>query len=313
MSDTNFDFDKTIDDEMHALAAGLSPADTSGADNTGSSPAPVGSPGTGSSGGIPGAPSGVTSPPAWEKPPSSWKSDYHAAYPALDPKLKEYIHQRERESLDGITKYKTTVDKWDEVFKPYKHFIDEANVDPRHITQTMMDTHIALTQGDAATKKQWADYLIKSYGLDAYMQAAAGGAPQAPEDPRIASMESRLAHFERQTQAQVEAAKETEISQFLADAKNVYAEELIPDMLQLVRAGMARTVAQAYEAAKWTNPTVRAKLIDQSIQDAVKPRKQAPANVNAGTLFPATGVKREAAATIDKEMNDIYAEITSRN
>lgn len=30
-------------------------------------------------------------PPVWERPPASWKKDYHEAWTTADPKLKEYL------------------------------------------------------------------------------------------------------------------------------------------------------------------------------------------------------------------------------
>jgi hypothetical protein len=40
--------------------------------------------------------------PVWERPPSSWKRDYHEIWETADPKLKQYAYQREEEMRAGI-------------------------------------------------------------------------------------------------------------------------------------------------------------------------------------------------------------------
>ena len=41
-------------------------------------------------------------PPVWERPPASWKKDYHEVWQTADPKLKEYAWQREEEMKRGV-------------------------------------------------------------------------------------------------------------------------------------------------------------------------------------------------------------------
>lgn len=39
------------------------------------------------------------------KPPSSWAAEYHDHFGKLDPRLQEYIRQREKEASDGLSQY----------------------------------------------------------------------------------------------------------------------------------------------------------------------------------------------------------------
>ena len=43
-------------------------------------------------------------PAVWERPPASWKKDYHEVWQTADPRLKEYAWQREEEMKKGVEK-----------------------------------------------------------------------------------------------------------------------------------------------------------------------------------------------------------------
>ena len=45
------------------------------------------------------APEPQVEPPVWERPPASWKKDFHEVWTTADPKLKEYAWQREDRSF----------------------------------------------------------------------------------------------------------------------------------------------------------------------------------------------------------------------
>jgi hypothetical protein len=232
------------------------------------SPDPVGGSGA--------PPSPVTEPTAglpdpYAAPPKSWKKELHGKYATADAEMRQYIHQREEEALRGIGTYKKDAEfgtRLREKLQPYQHLLDQHKVDPIQAFDSLFRAHVALTMGDADSKKQWAQYIIQNYGLDTLAGLSQGTAQDPASNPVMQELRSNVERLQSVIFEDKRNAIEGEIKAFASDPKNKYFDELFNDMKQLVEEGRAKNIASAYEQAQWLNPVVRAKIMADAVKEA---------------------------------------------
>ena len=83
--------------------------------------------------------------------------------------------------------------------------------------------------------------------------------PQAVDPNAIATHAANMVRTEFQ-----QRDIDSQIEKFAADPKNKYFQNLRMDMAQIVQAGKAANLQEAYEAACWLNPEIRAILISET-------------------------------------------------
>ncbi len=250
----------------------------------------------------------VTPAPAdpWRTPPQSWKKDYHRYWDKFDPQVMQYIHQREKEALDGIRQYKAVADRWNKAIEPFKQWFDHYKIDPLDAFNRLATSHIILKYGRPEDRKKWAQQLIDDYGLQEVLSGAS--APQSQQELQAIRSELdslRKDLYERQLQENLAV-----VNAFFADPKNEFAEEVKEDILALLEKGVASTLQEAYEKAIWLNPVVRAKVQQREIENAVKPKRQAPTNLKSSSVSPAP--TEEEDESIEDTMKAALARINSR-
>jgi len=88
--------------------------------------------------------------------------------------------------------------------------------------------------------------------------------PQDDIDARLArALDARLQPFMAQAEQQQTQQLESTINQFAADPKRPFFNDVRVHMGQLIQAGAAKSLEEAYEQATWANPTIRAHLLEE--------------------------------------------------
>jgi hypothetical protein len=282
----------------------------------------------------PAAPAPVQN--AWDTPPKSWKGEMHPHYSKVDPQVRQYIHEREKQALDGLMQYKTQWDpysKINEQFKPWFEHYGKQGVTPDQVYQRMIQSHIALSSPGMPQeqKLEYLKALVKDYGLETTLRSMFGQSapPASPEagmqpqpnmdlSPILNPLQERLGRMEqtfqtiqqREEEEKVKKVNE-QVSNFLNDPKNEFAKELVPDMERLIKTNYAETLEQAYEAACQLNPGVRAKILNREIEKATQPRKPGPPNVRSGKSTP-TPTTSESSGDMGEDMARLHQKILSR-
>lgn len=299
-----------LDQGVDEAAAGLDSGAGGSTAGAAAAPSPAPAAPSGGSGAVPGAP---LSQEEWRALPKAWKQEFGEHWGKLDPNLQQYIHTREKQALDGLMQYKSQVDGWNQLFEPYKQWLDHYQVNPHEVTQRMMNAHLTLLHGTPEQKRQVAAQLAKDYKLAELL----GGQPGQAEDPvaqhlqqALAPVAERLQRLETQTMREQRAKVETEVNTFLGDAKNEFAQEVLPDMVKLLNAGLASDLPSAYEQACRLNPAVARKIFERSVEGATKPVKPAPTNVSSSPVPPAPTANPNR--TLEEDMSDIFDQITNR-
>lgn len=289
-----------------------------------SSPSPEASPAPTSSG---PAPAPAVSAQPWDAPPKSWKQDHHPHWQKFDPTIRQYIHEREKQALDGIMQYKSAYDPYAALEKQYKPWVDKYQMPLHQASSNLLSAHIALMEGTPDVKQQVLQNLLQYPGVKDLLSQMLGGQPGAQPsqppafDPRVVQQEVQkaVAPALSEVQAWKKAQEERELQEsqkavdaFLADPQNKYAKEAMPDMARLFQAGLAADLKSAYDQACRMNPTIYAKMLEEEIQKATQRPGPSPKVVRSGQTPPASTKQVDADEDMEATMRSALRDINSR-
>ena len=190
-------------------------------------------------------------PPVWERPPASWKKDYHEAWTTADPKLKEYAWKREEEMKAGVQPLLSKAqyaDQMQQAIEPYMNNIRGLGIEAPQAVKALMEADNVLRHGSPQQKQAYFAQLAQQYGINM------GETQFQPTDPNFYAIQNELAqvrgevlNWKQQQETAQNQALLSEINQFQAKAE--YFEEARPVMIQLLNSGVAQDLDDAYQKA----------------------------------------------------------------
>jgi hypothetical protein len=190
-------------------------------------------------------------PPVWERPPASWKKDYHEAWTTADPKLKEYAWKREEEMKAGVQPLLSKAqfaDQMQQAIEPYMQNIRGLGIEAPQAVKALMEADNVLRHGSPQQKQAYFAQLAQQYGINM------GDVQIQPTDPNFYAIQNELAqvrgevlNWKQQQEAAQNQALLQEITQFQTKAE--YFEEARPTMIQLLNSGVAKDLDDAYQKA----------------------------------------------------------------
>jgi len=209
------------------------------------------------------APVEATEPQVQRPPrPSSWKKDYWDAYDKLDPKVAQYIHQREAEFAQGVSTYKTDYDRAKpllDVVGQYEPFLRQNNMTPENAVSRLFQTDQTLRFGDPQKKLELFANMITEYRIPVHEMLVQG------EDGKVYFNQQ---YFKAQTQAQPQGLTQADVQKMLqqekltslvegfksakddkGNPKHPHFETVRKDMDGLLRLGLAPDLETAYSKA----------------------------------------------------------------
>lgn len=271
-------------------------------------------------------------PQPWDAPPKSWKQELHPNWTKYDPQTRQYIHEREKQALEGIMRYKSAYDPYAKLEQQYKPYIERYKMPLPEVSNNLISAHLALMEGTPEVKQQVLESLFNYPGVRELLQTMMGGQAPQGEAPTTQQMSEQavqqlvqqavqrsvapaLSEVQAWRQAQEEAALQESqkvVDAFIADPQNEYAAEAMPDMVRLIKAGFATDLKTAYGDACNLNPTIRAKILEKEIQKATQRPAAAPRNVRSGQTPPASTKPVDADEDMEATMRRTYREIQSR-
>ena len=107
-------------------------------------------------------------PPVWERPPASWKKDYHEAWTTADPKLKEYAWKREEEMKAGVQPLLSKAqfaDQMQQAIEPYMQNIRGLGIEAPQAVKALMEADNVLRHGSPQQKQAYFAQLAQQYGI----------------------------------------------------------------------------------------------------------------------------------------------------
>lgn len=216
----------------------------------------------------------VIAPPAPAIPPkplparpSSWKKDYEADWAKLDPRLAEYILQREGEYAKGVSTYKQ---EWEsakpllEALTPFKESIQSLGLQPAQFVSNLANAHQSLSRGTPEQKMAMFMKLAQDYQVplqSMFVQGQDGKlyfnpqvqayqpppqqqrAPQAPDVAKLVRDEIAAVNSQQQIE-QFAVAKDGQ-----GNLLHPHFEKVKAKMALLLDAGEAPDLQDAYRKA----------------------------------------------------------------
>lgn len=195
--------------------------------------------------------------------PSSWKKDYWEHWDKLDPKLAEYLNQRESEFAKGVSTYKTEWERAKPILDslaPHMPLYQQYGIDPAKQVGKYAEIHKTLALGTPEQKLNTFLQMAQDYqvpvqnlftrGQDGqiyFNQQAAQPPAQAPQPQvDVASLvETKFTQYLAQQQARdFELAKDA-----TGNPAHPHFDVVRDTMAQLLEAGLAEDIPSAYEAA----------------------------------------------------------------
>ena len=259
----------------------------------------------------------VAEPPVWERPPASWKKDYHEAWTTADPRLKEYAWKREEEMKAGVQPLLSKAqyaDQMQQAIEPYMNNIRGLGIEAPQAVKALMEADNVLRHGSPQQKQAYFAQLAQQYGINM------GETQFQPTDPNFYAIQNELAqvrgevlNWKQQQETAQNQALLSEINQFQATAE--YFEEARPTMIQLLNSGVAQDLDDAYKKAirldndlfnkqqQTLQGTQNAEKREQS-NKAAKAARAAAVSVKSSTPGAATSTKAQDRRSLLSEQFD---------
>lgn len=234
--------------------------------------------------------------------PKTWSKEAAADWATIPPKIQAEILKREEDMFRGLEQYKeraTLGTAYDAVVEPYRGALAAENINPVELFKAFAGNHYILSRGSPEQKVQVAAQVLEGYGID-LNAVAAHATIQQHVDPEIAQLRQELAAIkgsftqsQEAEQASRLAEKQREVEAFASDPANIYFEEVSADIAALLKAGVAKTLPEAYDRAVYANPVTRQKEMARQQQDQIAAKTQEAA-AKAAKVNKATSVNIDA-------------------
>jgi hypothetical protein len=238
----------------------------------------------------------VLDTPAPRKAPSSWKKDYWEAYGTLDPKLADYIAQREEQFASGVSTYKQEAERAKELFEaiaPFQADLQQHGVQPAQWLRQLGGAHQILVRGTPEQKLQAFAKLAQDYRVpvDALLDP---NVRQQFMNQQAQQPAPDVGQLVEEKFMQVRA--QTEIEQFASDPAHEHFEAVKETMRQLLAAGLAPDLKSAYEKAVRMDSELFEREQLRTNEAAAKQRRDAEATRVATARANVSSVKSATPA-----------------
>jgi hypothetical protein len=236
--------------------------------------------------------------------PKSLKKELADKYwDKLDPEFQKAIVQREEDSAKGFETYKTHADfgkNVESAIMPYMATINQFGAQPHEAIKELFGVDHVLRYGQPHEKIGMMQRIFRDYGInpqqvfDAYGQQPQIDPSLAPVYNELAQLKQKFATTEQQQQAWENEALKAEIER--TKEGKPHFDIVRNDMANLIEAGLATTLDDAYDKAVKLKPELFNALLQTEREKAMASasstelaRKQQAANVSVRGSSPASG------------------------
>jgi hypothetical protein len=198
--------------------------------------------------------------------PVGWSPAARAAFDKLPPEVRDAVAKREQEVNEG---FRTLQDY--KGLDAYKGYIDMArqrdpNVSFGSVFKNAVEWEASLQNNPENTVRHLIGLAAQLRGMhpQQFVQRLLGGQQQA-QQPQPGLTFQQAQEIARQEYAQQSAQRDSlyAVEKFMTDPANVHGESVAETMASLIERGLAHDLQGAYDMACWTNPEIRAQLVNQ--------------------------------------------------
>ena len=270
-------------------------------------------------------------------PPASWKKEAAAEWAKLPPTVQQYVAQRETEAHSAISQlgqYAKNMQPIGEVIQPHVDRIRAAGDNPAGYVEKLFAADQWLARDPVGAIKALAqNYQVDlnaiadpfSLGADPHQQQMTSQLNAAWQEidnlkRQLGDTHQRVVGRESHEQQIRQSSYEHTVSAFAADKPDFgdLADEIEHAIPAIRRSSPnlspKEMLNEAYERARWANPTTRTKLIEAQRAEAEKKRFE-EAKTAANTARRSAAINVNGSAPVGKQMSldDDLSSIWRRN
>lgn len=251
--------------------------------------------------------------------PTSWSAVGKSKFATLDPEVQSEISKRERD-VDRILSERgaqlKAFEPLEKAIAPERGYLRMNGVDDATYITSLIAADKELRGPNPA---QALAQIARVYGINiGQPPASAGQTPQASQlPPYVQQMAERMAFLEQtvtQQQSQAQAAEAAQ-SQASIDAfaqENLYFENVKPEMVALLKAGVVDNLPDAYRKACWARDDIRPLLMKEeeanrtaAVTEAARAKATAARQASGSiTGSPAPGATAATPANANSSIED---------
>ena len=241
--------------------------------------------------------------------PKAWKPGPREHWDKLPGDVKSEIGRREREISIGMresAESRRVASEFTTAIQPYMHFIEAEQSTPVQAVKNMMQTAAIFRTGTAQQKAQTAAHIIKNFGVDIPMldSMLAGNHQSDPVQRQIQeglapvhALQQQIRQMQQQRAQEIDSSAAQTISQFGADPKNEFFDdvrETMADILDLAtQRGQSMGLQTAYDRAIMMHDDISQIVTQRKITEQAGkrsgPARQARARAVSVTGAPSLG------------------------
>jgi hypothetical protein len=253
--------------------------------------------------------------------PKSWGKEYYEGWDKLDPRMQEYINQREYDYHFGVSAYKTEVDRMQPLanaIAPFSAELEANNINPADWISQLGNAHKLLATGQPTEKlsmflKLANDYQVPIDQLFTQQDGKVYINPQVPDYQPAAPQAHDIENLVENKF--VEYQTQQEYDKFLNSVEeHPHFETVKLTMAQLLEAGLADDLDSAYEAAL-RHPR-HADVFDQMLSQSRKEKETAKQekqkaiakNARQNAVSPPSATPKGQAPTGKTGLRDVINE-----
>lgn len=211
-----------------------------------------------------------------DKAPRGWSPEAREKWNTIPEDLRQEILRREEASAVGVRQLQERYAPMEGFVGSIKDFIMEArqnNVDPSIYIPSVLATERSLRSGDIPSKFQALLKIADDYGIPLrdVINESVGQKVLGPAQPQQAQQVPpeilrELQEMREWREQQQSGSVTAQIQEFAKDKE--FFSDVHQSMAAFLDAGTANDLQEAYDAACWANPSIRAVMLQrQGIQD----------------------------------------------
>ena len=213
--------------------------------------------------------------PAELKAPAQWKPAVREKWNALPREVKEEIIRREGDSMRLIGSVGPKIRLADEVGQHLSEFLpqlQQAGIQPSAFIGDLFASVKALSKGNPMERAETIANIVQSYGVDLKVldhvltQRIQAGPNDAAARRAMAQAQAVLQQQKQGQQQQTEVQTQKALAAFAADPKHEFLDDVRDLMADLIEAGRAKTLEDAYAAAIWAHGDTRKILLQRDAE-----------------------------------------------
>ncbi len=241
----------------------------------------------------------AATPPVQETPPTDTipqrlQAKWADKWNTLSPEVKSEFLQYESHIGRVVAKYGREANAWnrvEQVMAPYSEMIRSEGGDFHGVIGGMLETARLLRQGTPDQKLGLLYYLVDRFQIPVNRGEDGSTSLIPPTTPpevlnRLSALEHRDLTARAAADYNVRQEVSTELDTFLADPAFTYAKEpgYLDLMADLIRAGRAKDLPDAYGKAAWLHERTQPLEIAKANQAAIAPRLQQAARARGAAV-----------------------------